>query len=536
MSELEPAAAGPGRVASGMQNFNLAEFLGSPGVRQLAALFGVAVAVAVGVTVFMWSQKPGMQTLYAGLSDRDSAEVVEALRQAEIPFKQDAGTGAVQVAAEQLHEARMKLAGQGLPRSAGGGFEMIREEQGIGVSQFLEQARYQHALETELARTISQLQSVRNARVHLAIPKRSAFARNQQSATASVLVALYPGRRLEGGQVDAIVHLVASSIPHLLASAVSVVDESGRLLSRHDENGLGLSANQLNYRSQLEQNYRSRIEQLLLPVMGPGHISVQVSVDLDFSQVEETRESYAPDKTALRSEQFSENREVEQAASGVPGALSNRVPGEAGGNAAAQPASSRQGTRNFEIDRTVSHTRSQPGRIRRISAAVLIDDLPVAAGEDASADAAVDQAQLAKIEALVKDAMGFEASRGDTVSVQSISFVTPEIVDALDVPLWEQPLAREIGRQLLGALLLLIVAFLVLRPALKSALKPPLQVSTLPPTPLGGRVETVGEVAEAAAPMPPVAGLDSKLKVARDAAKEDPKRVAQLMKQWVGDD
>lgn len=543
-------ASAPAQVqqsaGSGLQNFNLGQLAASPGVRQLAALFGVALAVAVGVTIFMWSQKPAMQTLYAGLSDRDNAEIVEALNTAGIEHKQSPADGSVMVAAADVNRARMALASEGLPRSAGGGFELMREEQGIGVSQFLENARYQHALETELSRTISQLQPVRSARVHLAMPKRSAFARARQNASASVLVALYPGRRLENGQVDAIVHLVASSIPDLLASRVSVVDEAGRLLSRKGDDAVSLSATQLEFRTQLEDKYRSRIEQLLVPVMGLGRVSAQVSVELDFSQLEETRESYAPDRSVLRSEQLSENRDPDAQPQGVPGALTNRVPGEGQGAGGQQDSlRSLQRTRNFEVDRTLSHRRSDPGRLQRISAAVLVDHLPVTDAEGQVTTEPLERAQLDEIEALVKDAIGFDQARGDTVSISNLSFMAPQDVETPEIPLWEQPAIRDLLRQLMGALVLLAIAFMVLRPALKSALKPQLQATTagMPSPALAGGATPAAMAGEAEfeeedeteAPKQ-ATSMDKKLKLVRDAVQEDPKKVAQLMKQWVGDD
>ena len=563
MSDLQ--TANPAEQTSALQNFNLKDVWASPGVRQIAALVGVAIAVALGATIFMWAQKPGMQTLYSGLAPQDEAEMVESLRQAGIEFKQTAGSGTLMVAADSLHQARMHLAGQGLPRSAGGGFEMMREEQGIGVSQFLENARYQHALETELARTVSQLQPVRNARVHLAVPQRSAFVRNRQQPSASVLVALYPGRRLENGQVDAIVHLVAASIPELEASKVSVVDEAGRLLNSSDESAMGMSASQLEYRNRLENVYRNRIEQLLLPVMGMGRVSAQVNVDLDFSALEETLESFAPDKRSLRSEQISENRDFNGEAVGVPGALSNRVPNTGAEQGGGQGLRSSQQIRNFEVDRSMSHRRSEPGRIQRISVAVLVDNLP--GGQDADGQPLsqpLDNAKLQQLETLVKDAVGFDEARGDSVTVSNLSFISPEEMEPIETSLLDNPLLRDIGRQALGALVVLMIAFMILRPALKSALNPPLQVSAIPPVALGaegapgaaaavagqggaasmagiggsaaqaGQTQEGEEAAQGYKPqLPP---MEHKINIARDAVNQDPKKVAQLMKQWVGDE
>uniref|UniRef100_UPI0025D49DB3 flagellar basal-body MS-ring/collar protein FliF n=1 Tax=Nevskia sp. TaxID=1929292 RepID=UPI0025D49DB3 len=278
-----------------------------PAVRQLMAIAGIALAIAAGITLFFWAQKPNQAPLYPNLGEKDSAEVADALRAAGIEFKLDGASGSVTVPADKVHEARLRLASQGLPKGSSLGMEMIREEQGFGTSQFIETARYQLALETELSRTIGSLMSVKSSRVHLALPKPSAFARSRDQASASVLLELHPGRQLEAGQVASIVHMVASSVPNLQPSAVTVIDQYGHLLTGDGNNSeADASSEQFSFARRVEADYVRRIEQLLAPMMGAGRVSAQVSADVDFSVTEEAREAYNPNPQAIRSEQTSE--------------------------------------------------------------------------------------------------------------------------------------------------------------------------------------------------------------------------------------
>ena len=350
-------------------------------------LAGVAIAVALGLYVFTWAQKPNYVPVYPGLADKDAAEVLDALRAAQVPVVLDPVTGNVTVPESDLQQARMNLAAQGLPAGGRLGIEMIERDQGFGASQFVESARYQHALETELARTIGAVRPVRGARVHLALPRASVFATRREPASASVLVDLLPGRVLEPEQVSAIVHMVASSIPELSPDRVTVVDQSGRLLTRDaPDSDAALAAEQFTQTRRVEDAYVERIERLLAPMTGPGRVSAQVAVDMDFAITEEARETFAPD-TRLRSEQVAEAVTESRANGGIPGATSNQPPQAAPpttADAAATPDATptnatRSATRNFEMDRTVSHTRQPAGRVRRVSVAVLVDHVPTAA-------------------------------------------------------------------------------------------------------------------------------------------------------------
>ena len=522
-------------------------------VRQLALLVGLAGAVAAGISLWMWGSKPGMTPLYSSMAPADSAAVADALRASNIPFQIDAGTGAVSVPGAQLMEARMKLAGQGLPKSASQGFETIAGDQGFGTSQFIEGARYQHALEIELGRTIASLQSIRNARVHLALPKASAFASGRENASASVLVELAPGRQLEESQSQSIVSLVASSVPDLSPSSVTVIDQYGRSLTRHDAAGSAsaLRAGQLEEQRRIEADYVHRIETLLTPLTGPGRVSAQVTADLDFTETEEASESYKPDPAAIRSEQSSEDNNKLSSPQGVPGAASNQPAGSGGTTAppavtaaAESGASSRHSVKNYELGKTLSHTRKPGGAIRRLSVAVLVDFLPKADDKKNVVATALTADEMKQVDALVREAVGFNADRGDSVSVQNAPFMVPELAPQEATPIWQRSDVRDWARTALGAGTVLILIFAVLRPVLRQLMQP-IRVMTLPAPALEGAAAGGGGVSASVMPGMPAAASGSaraalayedKLTQARGAVTADPKRVAQVVKTWVGED
>lgn len=539
-----------------------------PIVRQLALLAGIAAAVAGGIAVFNWSQRPARVELYADLSGKDAAEAADALRTAGIEYQVDPASGALTVPADQVHQARLQLAAQGLPKGGAQGFEMMQQEQGFGVSNFMEGARYNHALETELSRSVGLLAPVKGARVHLAIPKASAFARPNEGASASVLVELHSGRTLESNQVQAIVHMVASSVPNLAPARVTVVDQFGRLLSRNGDaaEGMGVSTEQFEYARRVEADYARRIEQLLAPIAGPGKVSTQVSAEMDFSVTEEARETYAPEKTVVRSEQTSEQTTRGPGeAQGVPGAVSNQPPqatpalplntlvgqpdsGDAPTNA------SRSSTRNYEVDRTVSHTRQQVGRLRKLSIAVLIDDLARPDAKGVIKLQPLGEAELRKVEALVKDAVGFDEARGDRVSVQNLSFLPATPVDpAGELPIWQQPQVQTLARHGFGLLAIVVLVFAALRPALKGLLagQPSRAIAQPGAVLLPSDKGAIGQAAEArggrsslslgsaqSEDEEPIsmAPYEKKLQTARNAVAQDPKRVAQVVKGWLAED
>ena len=534
-----------------------------PALRQVGLMIGLAASVALGVAVVLWSQKPNYTLLYGNLSSKDAGHVIEALQKAGIRFEVDQSNGAVMVPSSELHSARMQLAKDGLPEGNAMGFEMLQQEQGFGTSQFIETARFQRALEGELSRTIATLRNVDSARVHLAIPKRSVFLRDRSEPTASVMVDLYSGRSLGDEQIAAIVHLVSSSVPHLVPENVTVVDQRGNLLSSREANsGLGHSSGQLSYKSKLELNYAERIRELLEPIVGAGRVRATVNADLDFTVTERTQETYNPDLPALRSEQISEDQSTNaRAASGVPGALSNQPPEagvlqdpgatRVGGEdvAAGVPRnSSRRSVRNYELDKTISHTKLATGSIRRLSIAVVIDNKQDLndAGELVSKAWADDE--LTRFTTLVKEAVGFQIQRGDSVNVINSSFVpVPEPEQVPEPPLLQQPWIWDVAKQAVGALGLLIVVFGVLKPVMRSLAEKGAQApgrDALVPAMAGGpgavggedQLSLSGANPRQAQLQAPGTGYEQQLDAARGFVKDDPKRVAQVVKTWVAED
>lgn len=453
----------------------LTEYVGENALRQLGLLLGLSLAVAAGVSLFMWAQEPSYRSLFAGLPAEDAAAVVQALQAAAIPYELD--NGAIRVPAKRLQQARLKLAAQGLPRTGGVGFESLRDSPGFGTSRFLERARFYRALETELARTILSLHAVREARVHLAVPEPSVFLRDRSQPSASVTVGLYAGRSLTDGQVAAITHLVASAVVGLAVERVTVVDQQGHLLSGGGlgADGFAASTEQLEYRRRIERMYVQRIEDLLAPIVGAENVRAKVNARVDFSVSERTEEIYSPDAVAIRSEQITKSRSRRrQAAMGVPGALTNQPPGEgvlqppaAQGKKKARSALINTDTttiRNYEVSRTVRHIQGERGEIEQLSVAVLLDQPTKVNDKGNTVPAPYTDEQLAKITALVKEAVGFDPNRGDSVKVVSVAFQPREIAPVPETPLWKQPWLREVGKLLLAGVLGLVLILAVIRP------------------------------------------------------------------------
>ena len=545
----------------------LGKLQGLPIWRQFGTLMLIAAAVAAGLMVFFWSQKPDYTPLYTGLDAKATAEATDLLRTAGIPFKIDPATGSITVPEKNVYDARLKLAGSGLMDADNGrvGFELMEKDPGFGVSQFVENARYQHALETELVRTITSLRPVRDARVHLAIPKPSAFTRQKDVASASVVLELRPGMSLERDQVDAIEHLVSSSIPDLSPERVAVVDQNGRLLSTDPNSQSALDNAQFDQVRRQEDSYGTSIRNLLEPITGPGRVNAQVSVDMDFSVTEEARELYNNDPAKVRSEQITQSSTTKPGPEGVPGATSNTPPPAQPANAAAAPPganaqtaqagtpveSASSQTRNFEMDRTLQHTRQPAGRVRRVTAAVLIDHVPRPGAGGKISEQALSPAELARIEALVKEAVGFNADRGDSVSVMNAPFVRDPDAGKDTTPVWQNPMLRDIAKLVLGAVVVLALLFGVLRPALRQITDPKPKelpgggepgLSVVEATPIDGEMPQQPDEAklalEQAAQQRALASdaFEDRLRQAREAVRADSKQVAQVVKDWVNSD
>jgi flagellar M-ring protein FliF len=533
-----------------------------PGLKQVGLLVGVAAAVAAAIWLVLWSQGQNYTVLYGQLSERESGQVMDALTAAGIEFKLNP-SGAVSVPESKVQEARIRLAGQGLPQSDAMGIEMIQKESTLGSSSMMESARYQSVLETELARTIVKVQGVESARVHLALPKPSVFLRDARKATASVLLQLYPGRRLEPGQVAAIVHLVASSVPELAATDVTLVDQTGTLLNSPDENAeQAASTRQFAYTRKLEESYQQRIIDLLEPIVGPGRVHATVTADMDFTVTEETRENYDPQKTAVRSEQTStEQRRGGDGTEGIPGALSNEPPGTSGAPSlvASTPAAaagtagaaqstataggpssnSQRSTRNFEVDRTLSYVKQPVGVLKRLNVGVVLDDWQKVDADGKVTTSAMSDADIKRFSQLVRESIGIKDDRGDQLNVLNQAFKTgapPGPVDG--PPLWETPWITQLAKQIVGAALVLVVAFLVLRPLMKSLTKsvPRLRAGAGggdAGDPDGDRVSISGQGGKAIKLAP---SFEQQIAAARTLVGQDPRRAAQVVKDWVSAD
>ncbi len=559
-------------------------------LRQLGLLVGLAASVAIGFAVVLWSQQPDYRPLYGSLEGMDASQVMQTLSAADIAYTVEPSSGALLVKADDLARARMRLAAAGVaPSDNNVGFEILDKEQGLGTSQFMEATRYRRGLEGELARTVSSLTNVKGARVHLAIPKSSVFVRDERKPSASVLVELYAGRNLEPSQVMAIVNLVASSVPEMDKAQVTVVDQKGHLLSDQQEmSELSMAGKQFDYSRRMESLFTQRVHNILQPVLGSGRYKAEVSADVDFSAVESTSEMFNPDQPALRSEQqVNEQRSSGLAPQGVPGAVSNQPPGaasapqQAGASGASSaiapgqplldangqqvidpatgqamlapyPADKReQSTRNFELDRSVSYTKQQQGRLRRLSVAVVVDDqlkLDPATGETTRVPWSSDD--LARFTRLVQDSVGFDASRGDSVSVINTPFSVEQGEEIAEVPFYTQPWFWDIVKQVLGVLFILVLVFGVLRPVLNNITSGG-KGRELAVGGRGGDVE-LGEMGgldgglaadrvslggpQSILLPSPSEGYDAQLNAIKSLVAEDPGRVAQVVKEWINAD
>lgn len=510
-----------------------------PLFRQIGMMIALAATVALAVAIVLWVKEPSYHMLYGNLSDQEMLEITSTLDQAGIRYDINSSTNAVLVDAGKVHDARMRLAGLGLPKGSGTGYELLEKDQGFGTSQFIETARYNRAIEGELARTISSLNNIQSARVHLAIPKQSAFVRNRKKGSASVMLNLYQGRMISDEQANSIAHLVASSVPSLEMEDVTVVDQNGRLLTNADaSSGVGQSSTQFDYRKNLEEYYINRIEALLEPIIGVGKAKAQVVADLDFTVTEQTHESYNPDLPSIRSEQTIEERSSSPSLQGgVPGALSNQPPGagvldgEEGDSVGVGASNnSMRIVRNYELDKTISHTKHQTGKIKRISAAVVID---YKTGDEGSVP--LTEEEMQRINGLVKEAIGFNPVRGDSINVINAPFqVEPEPEPLPEIPLLEQPWLWDVVKQVVGLVVVIFMIFGVLKPVLKSLAEKGVAARAQSPQMSGMAIEAPS-AAMAALAAPP-SSYDQTLDTAKAVAQQEPQRVAQVVKEWVDKD
>ena len=526
----------------------------APLQQKIGYLITLAALIAVLGGMWMWSKAPDFRVLYANLSDRDGGAVVAALSQMNVPYRFSEVGGAIMVPAHQLHEVRMKLAAQDLPRAGGDGFRAI-DNQKFGTSQFVEQINYQRALETELARSIQTVASVQSARVHLAINRPSVFVRDAQKPSASVVLQLTAGRSLEPGQVNAIVNLVSNSVPDLPSRNVTVVDQTGTLLSSQGMQGNGLDPGQLKYKREMESDFVKNIEKIISPFVGDGNVRAQVTAEMDFSKIERVDKTFDPntnqEKAALRSQSTSESIQggTGAAGGGIPGAASNQPPQTATAPitaaAGAQPnqgpgvqtpsvqtgvTQRKDSTVNYEVGEAISHTVQQVGIVKRLSLAVVVNNRTVTAEDGTTSAKPLTDEEKNQITALVKNVVGFNQERGDTLNLVNVPFTQAPPVQTEETPFWRSPelltSAKEIGRNLLIACIALYLVLGVLRPMLRSfASAPPSAQLTSPPD-----LPALDGPAQAAAT------YEANLQAAKQIARQDPKLVANVVRGWVTND
>lgn len=524
---------------------------------------GIALLVVAAVAAMVMGRQPDYKVLFSNLSDKDGGAIVAQLSQMNVPYKHADGGGAILIPAERVHDVRLRLATQGLPRGSVTGFELM-ETNRFGMTQFQERLNFQRGLEGELTRSIQALSSVQGARVHLALPNQNGFFREQQKPSASVLVSLHPGRILDRAQLAGIVHLVASSVPELAPSAVSVLDDTGKLLSQSPDAAgeEGINAQQLLYVQQIEQQYARRIMEILEPVVGRNNVKAQVSAELDFSRTESTSEQFRPNQTpdsgAIRSQQVLESSgTANKTATGVPGAVANQPPAPsaapvnganpaptAGGQQGAEESTSkRESTTNYEVDKTVKVTRGNNWAIKRLSAAVVVNYQALAEEKGGASPKPLTPEQIEQMTGLVRETIGFNKERGDSVNLMNTPFLTSE-TPAAAVPLWKQPETIELAKTFawpLGAVLFAALVLLgLVRPALKGTAKPAEAVPVA-----GGQLSALeaDEPDRPALPAPSkkdevveVTPEQLRLEEARVLAKANPVAVANILKTWVHGD
>ena len=531
-------------------------------IRQVGLMIGLAASVALGVALVLWAQDPSYKPLLGDLSKFDPEQITNMLDDAGIDYRIEHRSGALLVASGDLHQARLRLAREGVTEDDGMGYEIIMQDQGLGTSQFMEKARFHRSLEGELSRTISAMRAVRGARVHLAIPEDSVFVSDNRNPSASVMVDMGSGGRLDQGQVQSVVNLVAGSVPQMKRGDVTVVDQRGNHLSSNGDNdGAKEMAQHFDIQQRVEEHLKQRVTGILSPIMGRERFNAEVSVDMDFSAVEEAEEIFNPNQKALRSEQTVEEVNADGSGSGgIPGALSNQPPGEAeapeqAGNAegngeggGGSRSSRSSATRNYEVDRLLSFTREEPGSVERVSVAVAVDDLRQGSGQNGQANYVEwPEAELERLTRLIQDAVGFSAARGDSVTVVNTPFAEREEPQFEPPAFYEQPWFQDSIRPVVAGVVILALALFLVRPTLKNLAAG--GESGREGGGVGDDMDGLGDIEGGESIRSAMSsgsdemllpdnaeGYDRELNAVKGLIAEDPARVAQVMRQWVNAD
>ncbi|XOZ33885.1 flagellar basal-body MS-ring/collar protein FliF [Halomonadaceae bacterium KBTZ08] len=560
-----PASSGEGDTEGGTGGTNTFRLSASSVglLRQVGLIVGLAASVALAVTLVLWAQGEDYQPLVGDMSDYNPKELTNVLDSAGVDYRIEHRSGALLVAKSDIHDARLALAREGVAKDQGMGFEIIMQDQGLGTSQFMEKARFHRSLEGELARTIKAMDSVRSSRVHLAIPEDSVFVNDNRNPTASVMVNLGGGRRMSEVQVRSVINLVAGSVPQMSREDVTVVDQKGHHLSANatNENAQQM-AQKLQMQRRVEERLKERVAGILAPIMGRARFNAEVSVDMDFKAVEQAEEVFNPEQQALRSEKTVEEVNAQGETGGIPGALSNQPPGEAeapeqaggqgeneGGGGTRSSRSS--ATRNYEVDRLLSFTRKEPGSLNRLSVAVAVDDLKRTDPETGEVSQVEwPKAELERLTRLIRDAVGFSAARGDSVTVVNTGFAEQEEPEIEPPPFYKQPWFQESIRPVIAGLVIIALALLLVRPTLKTLAAGGKgggeggEAGESDLEGLGGLEDIEGSESIRSAMgsgddrlLPDTGeGYDRELNAVKGLIAEDPARVAQVVRQWVNAD
>lgn len=543
---IEPTSAMNARLQQILQNINALSQQ-----QKLAAATAIAIAIALVIGVLLWNRAPDYAVLFSNLDERDGGQIINALQQQNVPYRMSPAGNAILVPQAQVHDVRLRLAAEGLPKGGLVGFELM-DTQKLGVSQFNEQVNYQRALEGELSRTVQSIASVMSARVHLAMPKQTAFLRDDQKPTASVMVQLRPGRVLDATQVAGIVHLVSSSVPRMPESGVSIVNQNGELLTQSDPlRRAGLDPTQLEYVREVEASFIRRIETILEPVVGKGNFRAQVTADVDFNHVEQTAETYKPNPSpeqAIRSQQTTEQMTRDPGPQGVPGALTNQPPAPATAPITIPPVPPGQGTNdqafansnrsallNYELDRTIQHTKQALGQIKRLSVAVVVNHRSTTPPEGDTQVAAPTDEEINRITNLVREAMGYNPARGDTLNVASSPFAITTTTEP-ELPVWKDPEMLELGKEALKYLAILtaflFIYFGIIRPLVRTVA--PKAAEEEKDAEEEDEKEDEEGVEVTISGVSEIESYEARLERAREMARNDPKMVADLIKEWMG--
>lgn len=495
----------------------------------------MALVMSLIAGIWFYNQKPDYRVLLSNYSDRDGGSIIAALQTMNVPYRFADGGGAILVPADRVHDARLKLAAQGLPKGGNMGFELM-ENQKLGTSQFLEQVNFQRAMEGELARTINSIGVVQAVRVHLAIPKPSVFVRDKQTPTASVMLNLHAGRTLDRQQVSAIVHLVSSSVPELNANNVTVVDQNGNLLSSPigSKSNPAADPSQAKYVNELQEGIVRRIESILTPLLGEGNVRAEATAEVDFSRTEQAAETYKPnanpEAAAIRSQQSNENSSNDEGAEGgVPGAASNKPSSSSKSANSKKGQNQKENTTNYEVDKTVRIVQKAMGGLQRLTVAVVVNNKREVSADGKATSRPLTEDEKNQITSLVKEAMGFNAERGDSLNVLNSAFAEPPREVIPEPPFWKQFMTLDYAKTgiqyAISAGLIAYLFFGVLRPLLK-------RVNTPLPTP---QANTTASGTETTTPQETskTNGYQENLQTAKQMASQDPRVVANVVKNWV---